>query len=566
LIKLILHGEFALATEEKNPAVQKAFDDIRKNLEAGVWKKGDRLPPVRVLTAAIRVSRGSLLKAIALLKAEGFLSGFERGHLVAGVPEPERTAVAGETNAVWYCKRMALEKDILSGMFAQQGRLPSIKELRARYGTCFTTMRKILRSMVADGVVRLRGKSYEFHDLRHRAGDRRIVYLTHSFPAPQRSALNPEEYRVIDLLERECFRRELVLDIAEVDCNDPRAVSRAVTGSLFDKPAFGYVFDTWWFPDEGFRKGHLDLLERLARLKKPVAVLDELGDFVLPTAFSANRFIQVFRIEGKSSGSAVAQHLLGLGHRCIAYISHAPDALWSQLRHQGIVEQFSKAGYEGNVRAFDFAQTYNLLPLIALVSGFGDDVIKRILSIDHTERQAGELYRALLHLRGSRRARTFDKADIIALRKIVAPLGDAARGTSEKSALAVVCRAVLRKANAQISKMLAAPIFEQAHARREITGWICASDVLAFMALRYLRDRGVDVPYHLSLAGFDNLPMETLEYRLTSFDFNAAGFMYRMLEFITRPPVPRGLYRHSPIEVPGTLMIRGTTAVPRAKG
>ena len=70
----------------------------------------------------------------------------------------------------------------------------------------------------------------------------------------------------------------------------------------------------------------------------------------------------------------------------------------------------------------------------------------------------------------------------------------------------------------------------------------------------------IPVPESVSVVGFDNEPVQAFAARLTSYDFNAAGFIHRMLDFIARPPMPRGPYRHVPIEVEGIVMQRGTTA------
>ena len=63
---------------------------------------------------------------------------------------------------------------------------------------------------------------------------------------------------------------------------------------------------------------------------------------------------------------------------------------------------------------------------------------------------------------------------------------------------------------------------------------------------------------------FDNEPVKAIEQRLTTLDFNAAGFIHRMLNFIARPPRTRGPYQHRPIEVEGIVMIRDTAGPARS--
>jgi LacI family transcriptional regulator len=94
---------------------------------------------------------------------------------------------------------------------------------------------------------------------------------------------------------------------------------------------------------------------------------------------------------------------------------------------------------------------------------------------------------------------------------------------------------------------------------------ICSNDDIAIQALSYLRKQGISVPKEISVVGFDNQPVRTLEHRLTSLDFNAYGFMHRMLNFIARPPRPRGYYRHMPVEVEAIVMQRDTAGPPRER-
>jgi DNA-binding LacI/PurR family transcriptional regulator len=93
----------------------------------------------------------------------------------------------------------------------------------------------------------------------------------------------------------------------------------------------------------------------------------------------------------------------------------------------------------------------------------------------------------------------------------------------------------------------------------EVTAWICANDLAGICALDYLGKHRRPVPRTISVAGFDNLSAAAVENRLTSFDFNTAGVIYRALDFIVRPPKPRPGYRHFPIEVEGIVMERNTT-------
>jgi DNA-binding GntR family transcriptional regulator len=187
------------------PAVKKAFESIEANLDNGTWKKGEHLPSISRLAQMAGVSRVSVIKAIGLLKEKGLVNSLQRHRLKAGGPETA-AADSGEPIESWQRKRNLIEKEIVSGAFGITGRLPRVKELQARYGVCYRTMRKILHALETEGVVQPSGKGYvlpgtPFHSFR-----RRIVFITNIGDVLQESALNKEHNRIVNLLENECMR------------------------------------------------------------------------------------------------------------------------------------------------------------------------------------------------------------------------------------------------------------------------------------------------------------------------------------------------------------------------
>jgi DNA-binding LacI/PurR family transcriptional regulator len=479
------------------PSVLKAFDFIRENLEKGVWHPHERMPTLKTLAAATGVSDRTVVKAVAQLKAQGFVNSVKGGALRAGSGNLPDFKTAAPSTAVWQMKRAALEKDILEGVYAQAGRLPSFKELQARYGTCFATMRKILRSMLADNVVHLRGKRYELRNVLRKTSSRKIIFITNSVKAIPFSALNPHEFRVIDTLEHECVRREMRLDIVEIEGNDTRSLRKMAAESHGPVSITGYVLDVWDFAREEIRLRYIELLTRLAPLKKPVAIIDEAGDFVLPGQFSTNALFQVFRIEGKSAGGRMARLLLGLGHRSIAFISAYHQTLWSGQRLEGIREQFAKAGLAHGVHACVANEMSNLLPSILRVSGFNDKLIKKILSVGRTEIQAQAEFRALEQFRKSGQKQQFKSADIQALQNNLACLEGMVTGRADRELIESVCSVVFDTANIIVGSLFFAPLYEQALRTPGVTAWICVNDTTALIAMPFLKSKGITIPRDL---------------------------------------------------------------------
>jgi DNA-binding LacI/PurR family transcriptional regulator len=426
-------------------------------------------------------------------------------------------------------------------------------------------MQKILRAMVVDGVLSQRGKRYELPRPRDRHYTPKIVFITpHTFRLIPRSALNPGQFRIIDLLEYECNQREFILEIVEIGSFRSVEIRRIGTDLAKDPFALGYIFDMYWYHDNDSQRSQTDLLKRLCSLKKPVAILDEVGDFALPLQFSADPMMQVFAIEGKKAGSRMARHLLGLGHRSVAYISFDHDESWSRRRLDGVAEQFQKAGCEKGVRAV-FRKRNDITRDNALaVSDLDEKTIRRILAAGLNTEHVDELYRAYVHFKKSVSPGLLTRDDIRVIRQKVKVLHTCAQEIPGKELFDRICFEVFRDIAKHFDAKMVAPLFERALTIQDVTAWICASDGIALMALAFLRERSIEVPKKLSLVGFDNQPLETLENHLTTFDFNAPGFVHRMLNFIVRPPRPRGTYRHTPIEVEGKVMVRGTTAPARA--
>jgi DNA-binding LacI/PurR family transcriptional regulator len=423
-------------------------------------------------------------------------------------------------------------------------------------------MRKILRSMVVDGVVQLRGKTYLLQNTVTRSHRPRIVFITFRIQIVPRSAINQGQYQILSLFENECFRRELSPEIVEVDFYNPVETRKALAGPAINKPALGYVYDLLWYGGEVFRQSNLELLERLALLKRPVAILDEVGNLQLPAQFTENPLMQIFRIEGKKAGSRIARFLLDMGHREVAYVSSQHTHEYSHLRFDGVLEQFSNAGFGDRVRLVVSNGIDNSLAQLLDLSGFDDALIRKVIAVDRTESQAKDQYQALVEYRKNRTGYPYSPDEIRALREGVAGIKALARSDVDKKVFNRLCIASVVAAGARLSSMACTPLFKEALTLKNVTAWICSSDGIALSALEFLHSQKVAVPAKISVTGFDNEPVEAFKERLTTFDFNAAGFIPAMLNFLLRPPRFRHLARPAPLEIEGIIIQRETTAPP----
>jgi DNA-binding FadR family transcriptional regulator len=69
----IMPTDTSLKPISRRRAYELAADQIRRQIVAGVWQVGDRIPPERELADQLAISRGSTREALRLLEAMGWL-------------------------------------------------------------------------------------------------------------------------------------------------------------------------------------------------------------------------------------------------------------------------------------------------------------------------------------------------------------------------------------------------------------------------------------------------------------------------------------------------------------
>jgi DNA-binding LacI/PurR family transcriptional regulator/DNA-binding transcriptional regulator YhcF (GntR family) len=549
-----------MKSRAKNPALQLSLSFVEDNLTKGIWQKGERLPTVRDLAASGSVSVRTMMRAVAILKSKGLLSGVERGRLIAGDSTFNPLPPANSPMSGWRQKRAAMEKDILSGIYAKHGRLPSSKELQIRYGACFRTIQKVLQSLAADNVVHQVNKKYELSNVSGSVLRDRIVFISPNTQARPLSALNQGQNRLFDMLESECHRERLKFEFVGLNAYDYREIRRTAQGTSIAMPALGYILDLWWAQSEESKQLLQYLISLLLAFKKPVAILDEIGEFVLPVSFSGNPLIQVFRIEGKSAGARIARMLIGMKHRSVAYISTYPNASWSRQRLAGVIDEYAKAGLANGVVPIVGKQTEINHEYVLAISGFGEALMRRILGANVTKNEIVDKYKNLEEYMKTFSPGQFGPEDIRTIQERLKIIKSMDNLDITEELFNTIVNNVFADIATQINLKTRAQLFSEALAHPEATAWICGNDNIALTALSFLREKNIAVPKNISIVGFDNTPVYAIEHMLTTFDFNAYGFIHRMLYFINHPR--RSTYHHSAIEIEGMVIERKTTALP----
>ena len=397
-------------------------------------------------------------------------------------------------------------QQMLDGTLPGASPVPSIKEMRVRYGASFSTIAQALQSLVADGRLTPHGRGFRVSELPAPAGRARLVLIAHSEAAGDLGTVVPRNPEFLRQLERECLRLRLALDVRD---------EQNATAASHEAPVVGYIV---WIRGIFFER-LCELLRQLGRTQLPVAVMDEDGTTPLRPYIARNPRIRHFLVAASSSaGQAVGELLLRLGHRRVAYLTPVGASSYCRKRYEGIARVFAQAGMAdgllrmapGNAESFEHIVAHH-----QAMPGFA--------------RIGAELERFSQTITPSAQAcaDTFDTfyRDTMLLRRAI-----------QRELFPVLDRAILD---------------------RSISALVGVNDWTALIAMVHARERGVRVPEELALLGFDDT-FEAFAHGLSSYDYNMPALVQAMLEHILSTP-QRRLEALPPLEVPGVLRLRRST-------
>jgi DNA-binding transcriptional regulator YhcF (GntR family) len=511
--------------EKQKPGIRRACDYI----DALKQDSKTPLPPIRLLAKSAGVSFVTMWKALKFLEDKGSILTDSQGNRIFSnaatksapqkfQPQPQLLNDCTPSLSRHHVTEK-IYKDIVTGRFAGSERLPSYKELQLQYNVSFATLKKSLTSLVEQKIIEPCTNGYLIPSLTGKTGHARIAAIGCGLE-DGKIWMDYQDKNYFRVLESECIRMNIQLDLIVYYRNQGRLhFVHTASGKEYDlnnRTILGYIFIV-----ANLDNTPEEVLERLASLKRNVAVLDVVGGWKIPRSARENPLIQFFTATASVlPAKRVAQYLLGKGHRKVAFFSPFHRALWSQQRLNTINEMFARADIADGVVPFvynKYAYQWDYLQNHL----HQDELLSFVKNYNQWRSQTPNIpLKKFNHIGYS-------------MFKYITQWNCASGEIYEKMQ----------------------PLFEKALQDSSITAWVMANDFAATIAIDYLKERNIRVPDDLSIISFDNT-LDAMEYQLTSYDFNNHGIITLMLRSILAPHTVKPKRKGVCIEVDGTLVIR----------
>lgn len=515
---------------------KKALKYLETSLISGFWKPGERLPSLIELGKAAGVSEFTMGKAIHVLVEKGVLSIRPRKGIWVSLNtnEPENGVVDSKEKVSegskkdldsdsyryhsvqaqkWERIKAAIVRDIYSGVFDVSKPLPTISELRPRYGSGYNVIKKSLDSLEKDGLLLPYKKTYKpilLSAVEHKS---RILVLVQNFPDERKQQKNlkikglyisTRVKKFIAEIETICNKRNLFFDLVFYSIHENRLrFVDPINGKSKKIDNSNTYYGILLMKSDQHSSAFERLLYECCGFCKPMSIIDEYGvcDWALPK--TNNREICLFPFaQSGNAGYKIGRFLLELGHRNVAFISPFHKEQWSINRYLGLSKAFGMADCNAQVHLYvdNDKSAYDINELISN---------KNIRNFLETL--------PLLYVEQMKKSNLFSEEHIFTFQKMITQPMLSARAQLEY-------------------RIILEPTFEKVLGDKSITAWVLADDHIALCALEFLKNKKVAVPQDISVIGFDEVP-ESLYEGLTTYNYDIAGVVMAALAFISNPDV-----------------------------
>lgn len=470
----------------------------------------NRLPPIKTMACNAGVNSATIAKAVARYVQRGILSAKPGAGIRITTPGVAFAPPVAVHESAWKNIRTTLTDDITAGNLHP---FPRRKELCTRFKAGYRTINRALTALVEAGVLTSRGRSFTLNETAPSDRGGTILMAVHSEDVGHLvhyTNRSPDLWRMLD---HECVRRNLNLRLASfsriLDSTDATRLVR----SLGISNLLGHIILL-----NSIDSSLVQVVDMLAAAGKPVGLFQEYEPETMNTTPGMRRNVRTISIAtDREGGRRIAQHLIALGHRRIAYFMYGNADVWAVRRYHGVLDAAESAGTQVRIRCFELNpgqgifQTQSTLlsqEMIAQVrvaiGGIGKRINPHSPGLDSTISHELERYVITEHVQA-----------------------------------------------------VAEPGFHTALKDTAITAWITMSDELGFAALNFLTRNGKKPGTDISVAGFDDV-LRSFGTGFTSYNFNITAAVQEVLRFILVKSWRTGQTRRY-VSVPGFVVARAST-------
>ncbi|MBD3347130.1 MAG: GntR family transcriptional regulator [Chitinivibrionales bacterium] len=435
----------------------------------------------------------------------------------------------------WQKAASSLKQDILQGHFGWNRLLPSQKELLIRYGVSYPTLRKVLSLCIDEGLIKPEGRWYATSLKKPSVAYSRIILLgdERDETGVATGVCGDDFMRSLEhtcatsgvRLETYAYRwNEGVLQFKNVatgrECiiQDDNDILGFVYAGIFAREIESRLLDRNGSAGD-VQEIFMTVLRMLLPFGRPIAVYTFEQDLKIPFSTGPNSPIRIFRMAAPATSAVkVARYLLTQRHKKIAYISPFHQSLWSQMRYDSLVETYTDAGYNNNVRLIAINDHYSLL------SYYKDS--ERHYNIDSV--LSG--YKVWKKEKFPNLTGYYDHA------------------------FSTFCLRYMTLAEV-IYRLT--PVLRTLSEDPDTTAWVTANDGVAEMVIDFMRARNKKTPDFISLASFDNTVI-SVHHGITSFDFNIPAAVNSMIAFLLNPQVFYREKKNEVVDIEGVIIERNS--------
>ncbi len=414
-----------------------------------------------------------------------------------------------------------IQRDLINGIYQPGEEMPTLKEMAFKYDTCFITLKKSLSSLSKDNYIVPSKRTFKVVPLSNKKSRSHIIVLTRGEESGELNTWTPWGREFLQTLDKKCAQARITVSYYIYTPKNAGCVFIGENGETIPElPVNDFVLG-FLVRSQSEDDLHVELLRKLTKYKRPIAVSDEGACFTPSFSFTDNPKIRLFILDGgasASAGSKVARFLLHSGHKKVAFFSPFHQTTWSKTRLDSIIQAYKSAGLTSAVDAytidnipFPFGYRKPVLCGKGTMNAFLNTVLPRYA-------ENGDSLRIADHLRDS-------------LERI-----------AEEEEL----RASMR------------PFFEKAILTKEASAWVCVNDKAAMVAKDFLKlHTGVR---NITLVSYDDT-FEAFKHKITSYNFNVSALVNAMLLYVLYPRRERlRKYSEKPVLIEGTIVERAMSS------